>query len=209
MKKQTILLLVLILIYLTLIEIPKQFLNTNALIYNSLSEQFGNEQVLKILSLQKKWEWVGYLIVPIIVLIKTILIATVLYIGIAFTDAKITFISIFNKVVQAEFIFLLVPIFKIIWFYFFQTNYKLEDIQYFFPFSAINITGYEGLEPWFIYPLQTLNLFELAYIIYLGYQMGKLTNTNPDKGIKIVVSSYVPALVLWICTVMFLTLNYS
>jgi hypothetical protein len=42
-------------------------------------------------------------------------------------------------VIIAEFVFLLVPIFKIIWFYFFQTNYTLEDIQYFYPLSALNI----------------------------------------------------------------------
>lgn len=207
MNKYTLLFLVLL--FFILIEIPKFILNTDLLIYNSLSEKLGKEQVLEILSLQKKWEWVGYLFAPIFILIKTILIATVLYIGIAFSNAKITFKSIFNKVVQAEFIFLLVPIFKIIWFYFFQVNYKLEDIQYFFPFSAINIIGYEGLEPWFIYPLQTLNLFELAYIIYLAYQIGTLTKTNPDTGLKIVAFSYVPALLLWVTVVMFFTLNYS
>lgn len=105
--------------------------------------------------------------------------------------------------------FLLVPIFKIIWFYFFQTNYTLEDLQYFYPFSAINITGFNGLEPWLIYPLQTLNIFEVIYIIYLSYQIGDLTKTNADNGLKIVSFSYIPALILWITVVMFFTLNYS
>ena len=107
------------------------------------------------------------------------------------------------------FIFLLVPILKIIWFYFFQTNYTLEDIQYFYPLSALNIIGYAGLEPWLIYPLQILNLFELAYIIYLAYQIGKVTSTNTDTGFKIMMYSYVPTLLLWVCVVMFLTLSMS
>mgnify|MGYP003395149940 CR=1 FL=1 len=73
----------------------------------------------------------------------------------------------------------------------------------------LNIIGFKGLEPWLIYPLQTLNLFEIAYIIYLSYQIGYLTKTNADNGLKIVSYSYVPALFLWVVVVMFFTLNYS
>lgn len=202
-------LLLLVLLFFILIEIPKYILNTDLLIYNSLSEKLGKEQVLEILSLQKKWEWVGYLFTPIFILIKTTLISTALYIGTVFSNAKITFKSIFNKVVKAEFIFLLVPIFKIIWFYFLQTNYTLEDIQYFYPLSALTIFDYKELEPWLIYPLQTLNVFELVYIIILSYQIGTLTKTNADSGLKIVGSSYIPALLLWVTIVMFFTLNFS
>ncbi len=82
-------------------------------------------------------------------------------------------------------------------------------MQFFYPLSALNIIGYAGLEPWLIYPLQTLNLFEVAYIIYLSYQTGNLTKTNTNIGLKIVASSYVPTMLLWVCVVMFLTLSMS
>ena len=142
-------------------------------------------------------------------IIKVSIISSVLYIGAFFTAKEAAFKAIFSKVLSAEFIFLLLPIFKIIWFYFFQTNYTLEDIQTFYPLSALNIIGYAGLEPWLIYPLQTLNLFELAYIIYLANEIGKLTQTNTDKGFKIMMYSYVPTMLLWVCVVMFLTLSMS
>ena len=191
------------------IKLTKYILNIDQLLYNSLIEKITERQVIEILNYQQKWEWLSFLLLPILMLIKISIITSIIYIAIFFSKSEITFKSIFNKVVQAEFIFLLVPIFKIIWFYFFQIGYKLEDIQNFFPLSAINITGYEGLEPWYIYPLQTLNLFEVAYIFYLGIQMAKLTKSTPDEGLKMVVFSYVPALLLWMCTIMFLILNYS
>jgi hypothetical protein len=100
-------------------------------------------------------------------------------------------------VISAEFVLLLVPIFKILWFYFFQTTYTLEDIQYFYPLSALNIVGYQGLEPWLIYPFQVLNLFELAYWIIFAYFIGKITETNMDRGLKIVTSSYGSGIFLW------------
>lgn len=187
-----------------------EFLNLDKLVYSSLSEQFTSKQIEQYFDFQERWAWLGYVFVPILLIIKSALIASVIYVGtFFFGKIAITFKNIWNCVIQAEFVFLLVPVLKIFWFYFFQTNYTLEDIQYFYPLSALNITGYKELDSWFIYPLQVLNLFELAYIIYLSYQIGQLTQTNTDNGLKIVAYSYVPALFLWVTVVMFFTLNYS
>lgn len=177
--------------------------------YNTLSEQFTIRQIKLFLEFKKKWEWVSYFFLPILLIIKTSTITTILYIGLFLSNKDLKFNTILNFVLKAEFIFLLVPIFKIIWFSFFQTNYNLEDIQYFYPLSALNITGYKGLETWFIYAFQVFNLFELFYIIFLGFEIGKLTHTNTDYGLKIVSLSYVPGLLLWVTVVMFFTLNYS
>ena len=172
--------------------------------------------IISLLDFQKKWEWVSYSLLILFLIIKTTIIASVLYIGTFFySKAKVTFKQLFNAVVKAEFVFLGVGVLKIVWFYFFQTNYTLEDLQYFYPLSALNIVGYKGLDNWFIYPLQTLNLFELAYWLLLAYFIGKLAFTEKDKGkpmdlgFKIVASSYGSALLLWVVVVMFFTLNYS
>ena len=181
-----------------------------------LSEKLNAKQIENFFNFQKKWQWFSCAIIPIILLIKTSIIASVLYIGTFFySKAKVTFKQLFNAVIKAEFVFLLVGVAKIIWFYFFQTNYTLEDLQYFYPLSTLNIVGYKGLEAWFIYPLQVLNLFELAYWLLLSYFVGKLAFTEKDKGkpmdlgFKIVASSYGSALLLWVVVVMFFTLNYS
>jgi hypothetical protein len=202
--------LVLSIVFILVAIITNEILHFKELLYNSLSEQLTNKQIQNIFSFRDKWQWVGYAIVPIMVIIKTSLIASTLYIGtFFFSKIPVTFKQLWAIVVSAEFVFLLVPIFKIAWFYFFQTKYKLEDIQYFYPLSALNIVGYKDLEPWFIYPFQTLNLFELAYWLILAYYLGKATQTNMDKGLKIVGYSYGPVLLLWVVTIMFFTLNYS
>jgi hypothetical protein len=193
-----------------LTESTNKLLNIDGLIYNSLADKLTNEQLDNFLEIKKKWLPFGYLILPIIILIKTSLIASVLYMGtFFFSKTTVTFKQLWGFVITAEFVFLLIPIFKIIWFCFFQTNYTLEDLQYFYPLSAINIVGYKGLEPWLIYPFQVLNLFELAYWLVLAYFIGKITETNMDRGLKIVASSYGSALLLWVVVIMFFTLNYS
>ncbi|MDI5899040.1 hypothetical protein [Flavobacterium yafengii] len=204
--------LFLLLVIATLIlgSVLKKSLSLDKLIYSSLSEQLTTNQIEQYFEFQEKWQWLGYVFVPIFLLIKITLIASVLYIGTFFFSKKeIKYKELFGIVVKAEFVFLLIGIFKIIWFYFFQTNYTLEDIQYFYPLSALNIVGYQGLESWFIYPFQTLNLFELAYWLILAFYIGKATETNMDNGLKIVAPSYGSALLLWVVTIMFFTLNYS
>ena len=184
--------------------------------YNLYNNILTKRQIDELLDLKVKWQIFTYVIIPLILLIKTALIASVLYIGTFFySKIKVTFKQLFDAVVKAEFVFLGVGVLKIVWFYFFQTNYTLEDLQYFYPLSALNIVGYKGLESWFIYPLQVLNLFELAYCLLLSYFVGKLAFTEKDKGkpmdlgFKIVASSYGSALLLWVVVVMFFTLNYS
>lgn len=191
-------------------EISKKILHIEELFFNSLSEQLSSEQIENYLDLQDKWKWLPYIVLPLFLLIKTTVIASVLYTGTFFySKVKITFKQLWDAVIKAEFVFTLVGVAKIIWFYFFQTSFTLEDLQYFYPLSALNIVGYQDLEAWFIYPLQVLNLFELAYWLLLAYFIGKLTQSTTEKGFKIVAVSYGSALLLWVCAIMFFTLSYS
>jgi hypothetical protein len=191
-------------------ELAKYILNVENLFYLSLAETLNNNQIKEIFALQKKWLWVSNIIIPLLLLIKTFLITCVLYICLFFYKGKqFIFKSIWELVLQAEYLFLIVPFFNVIYFYFFQDNYTLQDIQYFYPLSALQLLGYEGLEPWYIYPLQTLNLFEVAYIFFLAYQIGKLVKSDLDFGLTVVLYSYVPALLFWVSVIMFFTLNYS
>ncbi|WP_433779342.1 hypothetical protein [Flavobacterium anhuiense] len=190
-------------------EITNYLLNLNGLLRYFLSDYLTTKEINSYFEFQNKWHWLTYFFIPIVILLKTSIITLILYVGLFLSSRDLKYKDIWRIVLDAEFIFLLVPILKTLWFLFFQTNYDLSDIQNFYPLSALNILGYKSLETWFVYPFQTLNLFELAYIIYIAFRLGKITNTNTDYGLKIVGLSYVPTLILWVATVMFFTLNYS
>ena len=189
--------------------ISKKLVNVEELIFNSLIENFSLSQIEDHLTSKKKWEYFSYVVIFIMLLFKTVIIAGILDIGCFFFNKEIKYKKLLNIVIKAEFVFLLVIVFKTAWFYFFQTNYTLEDLQYFYPLSALNIIGYEGLQPWFIYPFQVLNLFELAYWVILAYLIGKELNENTDKGMSIIASSYGVSLLIWVVGVMFFTLNIT
>ena len=189
-----------------LVLITNYVLHTDDLMLNSLSEQLTRDQLEEFMALNQKWQWVGYLSIPIVLFIKIGLISVVLFMGTFLFDKKVAYKKLFSIVTKAEFIFIIVGIIKLIWFLF-SKDYTIEDVQSFYPLSALSIIGYEGLSPWFIYPFQTLNLFELLYWIALAYLIGKEIHTSTDKALKIVASSYGSVLLIWVVMVMFLTLN--
>mgnify|MGYP000554048547 FL=1 len=207
MKKHLFFYLCLLVFILSLLS--KELLNLDDLVISSSAEQLTNDQIKEIISFQENWEWISYVILLLFLSIKIVVVAVILDAGCFFFEKEIKFKILLTIVIQSEFIFLLVIIFKTLWFYVFHQNFTLEDTQYFYPLSLLNLIDYQGLSSWWIYPLQVLNLFEVAYWFVLSYLLGKELKTTTSKGFSIVASSYGVGLLIWVGAVMFLTLNMS
>lgn len=191
-------------------EFFKYALNFNGLVYESLVRQLNVEQTNKIFENIRMWQIIGYIAIPMLIYFKTQLIAVVLRIGSFIVDEDISHNKLWSIALKAEFIFLSVSVIKLLWFYFFKSDYVLEDIQSYYPLSLLNMVDVTSVDPWYIYPLQTLNLFEVAYWITLVYLINKtISIKKPFTGLKIVALSYGPALLIWIVGVMFFTLNIT
>ena len=125
------------------------------------------------------------------------------------TENKIKFKQLFRVALLGEFVLVLVGYFKFGYFYFMRTEYTLQDIQQFHPLSYTNFLDLNTLEPWLVYPLQTINLFEIGYFFVLVYGLHKLLKNKYAKSFEVVAVSYGTGLFIWIGLVMFLTLNLS
>lgn len=209
MKKNTVLFFILYTLYFSLTVFSKEILSAEQLYYNTLAEQLTAEQIQEVIRMNNLWGWVYYIALPLILYLKILLIAIVLSIATFFFAQKIKFSQLFNIVLKAEFIFLLPIVFKAVWFYFFKKDYTLEELQNYMPLSLESLFGYENFERWYIYPMQTANLFEIAYWITLTLLLAKVLQINRQKSFTIVASSYGVGLVIWIAAIMFLTLNMS
>lgn len=187
------------------------FLEINGLIYSFYSEQFTDKQINLFLERQKKWLWIGYVIIPFLILLRSFLVGGCLSIGNFFYDMeeKIPFKKYFRVALLGEFVLVLVSYFKFTYFYFIKTGYNLQDLQLYYPLSYINFLDLEKVAPWLHYPLQTINLFEIAYFFVLVYGMHKLLKNKYTKDLEITAISYGSGLLIWIGLVMFLTLNYT
>ena len=206
-----ILLLTVVIILLLSGLLLKYGLEVDKMVLNFYSEQLAQEQIEKLLEIQQKWAWLGYAIIPLLVLFRSSLVALCLNIGMFFYDMEnsIKFKQFFRIALLGEFVLVLVGFFKLGYFYFIKTDYTLQDLEQYSPLSYINFLDLEKIQPWLIYPLQTINLFEITYFFVLVYGLWKLLKNNYSKSFEIVAVSYGSGLVIWLGLVMFLTLNMS
>lgn len=187
----------------------QSFLITDSVLYNSYAAQLSNERILEILNEQSKWQWLTYMIAPLLCFIKFFLVGCCLMIGSIFFDIKIKFGEAFKIALLADVIFIIPLLIKVFWFLVIQKDYVLQDIQMFSPLSIINIFEVKTLGVLWFYPLQTINVFELLYIFSLGFWVYQFGAKNYEKGLNMVLGSYVPALFIWVILVMFVTLNLN
>jgi hypothetical protein len=181
---------------------------TNQIIYQDIKETISITEFEKIIGIQKKISLLSYLFLASVSFLKYLLISSILFIGLQFYETKVNFSLILRIVCLSEFILIIPAIIKILWFMYFKTEFSLSDIQLFYPLSILNLLDGNISNIW-IYPLQLLNVFELTYWVALAYGISKLINNNFDKALKIVLSSYLPALVVWVVFVMFLTVTLN
>ena len=208
------------LIVLGLSWLTKETLISDTLYFNTLADQLTYEQIETMIAQGKKWEWLGYALVPLVYLIKFSLVALVLSLGVWLATNRFWFKSLFAVAIEAEVIFLIPVIAKLLWFLFLQPNYTLQDLQLFYPLSLLSIFDPDTLEAWWLYPLQVLNVFEVVYWGILAYLVAPLLRHQDGqetedffgrlgRGLGIVSASYGAGLVVWVALVMFLTLSYS
>lgn len=196
---------------LIIIWLSKSLLINEIVFYNTFSEQLTYDRSLKLFENMKRLAWISYAFTPIMLLVKFSLVSLVLYIGIVFLNIqdKVSLISVFKIVMASEIIFVCAGLLKFLWFYLFAGNYDLNDIGFFYPLSLINFFKTSEVNRLWIFPLQTVNLFQMVYIISISYGLNKVYEIEKSDSDKIVLLSYLPALVLWVAFIMFLTIDAS
>ena len=196
---------------LIIIWLSKAVLINEIVFYNSFSEQLTYDRSLKLFDDMRKYAWIGYAFTPIILLIKFSLVSLVLYIGVVFCNLqdKVSLGSVFKIVIASEIIFIGAAFVKFLWFYLFAGNYDLNDLGFFYPLSLINFFKVTEVTPIWRFPLQTINLFHLVYVLLISFGLNKVCEIGKSDSDKIVLLSYLPSLVLWVALIMFLTIDAS
>lgn len=186
----------------------KHFLLTEKLYFQTFSEQLSTTQINKLLILQKEYRYLalGFLILS--KLIKYFTVSGVLYMGCYLFNCKIKFDTIFKTVIFSESIFFFGSFFKAVWCLYINPNFTYQQYNYFAPLSILAILDITNMSTMWLYCWQTINIFDFSYLIMLAFGISKFIN-NLDTALKIVLSSYLPALILWIVFVMFITVTLN
>ncbi len=198
-----------VILNLLLLYLSRKGLINEVVFYNTFSEQFTYDRSLKLFEDMNRFAWLGYFLSPVILLIKFSLVSIVLYIGIVLFDTgdKVSLGLVFKIVIASEMVFIIANLAKFLWFYLFAGNYDLNDLGFFYPLSLINFFSTGDVNKLWIFPLQTANLFNLAYLISISFGLHKVCLLSKADSEKIVLISYLPAMILWIAFIMFLSID--
>ncbi|HUW93122.1 MAG TPA: hypothetical protein VMV74_08155 [Bacteroidales bacterium] len=188
-----------------------QTLINETVFFNTYSDQLTYERSMELFARMKSFSWTAYLFTPLLLLIKFSVLTLVIYIGVFFSDMQkeITLDKVFTVVIASEVIILFASAAKLLWFSFFAGNYTLDEMGFFYPLSLINLFNQSEVDAYWVYPLQLVNIFQLVYILMLAAGLSKISAARREVTDRIILSTYFPAIALWIVLIMFITINAS
>ncbi len=181
---------------------------SEAIYFQSFSDQLKEDRIIKLFHLSHKWQWLGYLFIPIVVLIRVGFTATCLYSGLFIANLKVRFRNLFKVALLADFVFVLAGLIKLVALIFFKEVNTLDDLQ-FQPLSLMQLFDKDSVDVLLVYPLSLFNVFEMLYWLALAWLLTGVVEKPMGSTLKTVASSYGSGLLLWVLFVMFLTVNLS
>ena len=192
-----------------LIWLSKSVLINETVFYNTYSELLTYDRSMKLFEKMKDIEWLSYAFIPFILFFKFSIISLVIYTGVVFFNLqkRIKLGAVYRVVIGSEMIFIIAGLAKFLWFYIFAGNYDLNDLGFFYPVSLINLFNRSEVSSLWRYPLQTVNLFHITYILLLSYGLWVQTGIKKRDSDRIVIFTYLPTLVLWIVIIMFISVG--
>jgi hypothetical protein len=149
----------------------------------------------------QKWIYLSEILYEII---KILIVSLIIYSALYLSDQNIGFEKVLKIIIYSEYIFLIPAASKIFWFIYKYPQGTISDWHKTYVLSMLSLLSNVPAD-WY-YPLQTLNLFEVAYWFIIAYGISKITSFDYDKSLRIVLISYIPALVIWVATVAFCTI---
>ncbi|MDR0560569.1 MAG: hypothetical protein LBG92_10390 [Prevotellaceae bacterium] len=188
----------------------RKFLFTDQLYYDKLGEQLTAEQIQYVIASQNVWwkQIIGYAIIPLIVIIRVLYTAFCLHIGNLVQEYRWKFSSLYNISLKADAVFCLNSIFNFYYYAFIQPPQAVDDLSVNF-LSLLRLTGKKNIPDWLIFAYNSINIFELMYVILLIMLVKTCFKINYWKSIVFVFLTYCIGNYLYIVGLTFLYLYLS
>ena len=199
---------VLVLYQLT-VFIGNTFIFTESFVIEQLEEIYSANILDNIMSIRSQFWWVSYSTEPIAIGLRLLLLYVCVSIGALLNEVEYLSTQIFKAGLIAEVSFLVAKIWVLLKIYFNPSLYSPDSAGELYPLSLLGTFGSENIVTWLHYPLQTLNLFEVFYILLISWLLSKQWKPDFVESINIVLPSYGIGLLLWMVLVVFLTLQIS
>ncbi|WP_047451174.1 hypothetical protein [Alistipes sp. ZOR0009] len=188
-----------------LIFISDILIDKKILIYQSFIGQFDETRVNTIVDLYQRMQVWQYFIIPILLLMKIFLLLIPLYLGVILKSYKVHAKQLIYIIIKSQYIVVVNGFITILYFWITKKYHTISDLSI-IPFSALSLFKPNEVEPWLVYPLSILSLFEVFYWVALIIQWKKLTGKSYGESFDFIGSTYGLGLLLWVLVVIFFTI---
>jgi len=196
-------------INILIVFLTKKILINEDVFYNSFQEQISYEKSLELYETLMHYGWTSFILTPLVFLLKAFIITVIIYIGFIITGKlfSISMRDIFSVVLASEIWFVVGGLAKFISAFFLKDISTINDLTYYYPLSLLSIFNYHELDPIWLIPFQTLNLFHLCYIIFLALGIQYKCKVSRSDAERIILTTYLPSLFIWILIIMFFSIH--
>jgi hypothetical protein len=195
-----------LLIQLLIILYNQTFILTDDVYRLIVGTRMSDRQFADYLQFVQKWQWLSYLFIPLAILMRISFTWVCLKAG-SFIAEQFEDTSFWSLSVRAEIVFTAGALASLLYTEFFLDLESVEQLSV-NPFSMQAMLS--SIAPtWSSYLLNTLNIFELCYILLLAYLIAEDSKKKFLPSLKFVASSYLPGLVLWILLVSYLSIIFQ
>jgi hypothetical protein len=194
---------------LLIVYYNEQFLFTKQFFYNSYSEQLALERIDAMVETRKKYSWLAYIFVPVVLMLKISYFTSCVSISNYFFSGKFSFTTLFRICLTGELVFIVMQFCRVLYFEFIHQPQSIDDIYSITSLSLYNLLGPSESMSWFAYPLQTINVWEVLYCLFCTQLMSE-TNKRPfSENTRTFLIGYGTGLLLLIILVVFLSVNLN
>jgi hypothetical protein len=192
-----------------LFTVDSYYIFTDKIIYENSGVNYSLDIVEEIISFNEKSRWIGYIVIICTLFIKLMFVSFCIIVGAIFTNTSFSITNIYHAVIYSEIIFLISQKVYTLNLLLNRDVLTFDNFGNFFPLSMLSFIGIGNVAEWLHYPLQTLNLFEVAYVLCISWLLSKQWKPNFVESLNIVIPSYGIGLLIWMVLVVFLTLQVS
>lgn len=195
-----------LLIYILIMYYNQAFFLKDDLYRLLIGSQMSERQFVDYMEFMRKWQWVSYLFIPVAMLLRICFIWLCLKAG-SFVTENFTDSPFWNITIQAELVFVIGALAGLLYTEFFVDVATLEQLSI-NPFS-LQVVLSQSVPKWSNYLFNTLNLFELGYILFLTYLLASASKKTFIPSLKFVASTYLPGLALWVLLVTYFSVVFQ
>jgi hypothetical protein len=197
-------------LYVGATALAQEFVLTEQLYHNTYGERLAADRIREMIAMRERYAWLGYVLTPVFVALRVAYAALCLSVGAILAEYRaMSYRRLFKAALLCEGVFVLRSALTTGWNAAIADPETLREVGAALPTSAAALVDAAALPRWALYPLRTLNLYEVLYVVALSGTLAWMFGVEWTRTSALTVAAYGIGLLLWIAAATFFLVQLS